>query len=422
MVATNGFFWFALLTILGVHLLDLICHLLNLRSLGSLPPPGLEDIYPPEDYARSQRYTRQTTHLDLWSGTISLAIFLLFWLLGGFGWLDRWVRSQYNQPLLQGLLFASVLYLAQMVLSLPVRIYSTFVIEEQFGFNRTSWGTFLSDLIKELFLAGLLGLPLLAFVLWVFQVCGSWAWLIGWTAFALISLGLAYLAPQWILPLFHRFELLPEGELKSAIQDMARRCEFPLREVYQIDGSRRSSKTNAFFTGFGKNKRIALFDTLIQNHSVDELVAVLAHEVGHYRRHHQWKHMAVAVLETGVLFYLLGIFLNNQGLFDAFAVPQVSIYGSLVLFAFLFTPVSRILGIGSMIMSRRHEFEADAYAAQQTNGPQALVTGLKKLARENLSNLAPHPVFVFLNYSHPPMKERIAALERRFSPMTEKGR
>jgi STE24 endopeptidase len=213
------------------------------------------------------------------------------------------------------------------------------------------------------------------------------------------------------MPLFNKFKPLEDGELKTAIQEMSTKCQFPLTEVYEIDGSKRSTKANAFFTGLGKNKKIALYDTLIQNNGVGELVAVLAHEIGHFKKKHIVQSIVLGILQMGVLFFLLGKFLNNQGLFDAFGVEQVSVYGSLVFFTFLFEPVSKLLSVVMMVLSRKNEYEADAYAAEVTGRPEDLISGLKKLSKDNLSNLTPHPFFVFLNYSHPPMLKRLAALE-----------
>ncbi|HEY6565012.1 MAG TPA: M48 family metallopeptidase, partial [Pirellulaceae bacterium] len=280
----------------------------------------------------------------------------------------------------------------------------------RFQFNRTSPRTFVLDRVKELFLTVLLMAPLLLLVLWVFETWGGYAWLISWGFFVAFTLLVTYVAPLWILPLFYRFQPLPDGDLKSAIQRMAEQCRFPLREVYQIDGSTRSTKTNAFFTGLGKNKRIALFDTLIHKHTVPELVCVLAHEIGHYRRKHILKLMVIGFAESGLLFFLAGLFLKHRELSNAFGVRDVSVYTSLVFFSILFTPLSRVLGIATLGLQRRHEFEADAFAAEVTGDPGSLVAGLKKLAQDNLTNLTPHPLYVFLNYSHPPIPERLAAL------------
>lgn len=412
MISLNAYFWFILATLAIDHVLQVLGNLFNLRALSATAPVGFEDVFDADGYARSQAYTQANTRLDLVSTTTSLTIFLAFWWLGGFGALDRVVRDWTAHSMGQGLLYISLLYLGSTLVSLPFSIYETFGLEARFGFNRTRWTTFVADRLKGFCLSALLGLPLLAALLWVFQALGVHAWWVAWLLFTAVSLLLIYLAPQWILPWYHKFQPLEDGPLKAAIHQLADRCRFPLREVYQIDGSRRSTKTNAFFTGFGKNKRIALFDTLIQNHSREGLVAVVAHEIGHYRKHHILKHMAFGLVETGVLFFLLGRFLNRPGLFQAFGVAEPSIYGSLVLFSFVFSPLSRLLHLGSLMMSRKHEFEADAYAAEMTGDPLALTTSLKKLAQENLTNLTPHPFFVFLNYSHPPIVERIAAIEK----------
>ncbi len=412
MISLNAYFWFILATLAIHYLLEIVGNLFNLRALSSRVPVGFEDVYDADGYARSQAYTLANTRLDLVSTTTSLAVFMAFWWLGGFGALDQLVRGWSANSMGQGLLYVSLLYLGSLLVSLPFAVYDTFVLEARFGFNRTRWTTFVADRLKGLFLSAVLGLPLLAALLWVFQALGAHAWWVAWLLFTSVSLLLTYLAPQWILPWFHKFQPLEDGALKSAIHQLANRCGFPLREVYQIDGSRRSTKTNAFFTGFGQNKRIALFDTLIQNHTRDGLVAVVAHEIGHYRKGHIQRHMALGLVESGVLFFLLGQLLNRPGLFQAFGVAEPSIYGSLVLFSFVFSPLSRLLHLGALWMSRKHEFEADAYAAEMTGDPLALTTSLKKLAQENLTNLTPHPFFVFLNYSHPPIVERIAAIQK----------
>ena len=408
----NVYFFFVLTAVVSIYLLDLIGSFLNLSALRPDLPDEFSDICNGEEYARSQEYTREETWFAVIVDSFDVIVLLAFWWVGGFAWLDGLVRGFAEDSILRGLLFIGVLCLTARILSLPFQIYSTFVIEEKYGFNRMTWRTFVADLTRALLLSLLLGIPLLALVLFLFEFFDGLAWVYGWVAVSGFSLLLTYLAPQLILPLFHKFTQLEEGELKDSIRTMAEKCEFPLKEVYKIDGSRRSTKANAFFTGLGRNRRIALFDTLIENHSVRELVAVLAHEIGHYRKKHITQSVVLGVLQTGILFFLLGLFLNNRGLFDAFAVEEMSIYGSLVLFFLLFQPVSRLLGFGMMIFSRRNEYEADAYAAEVTGHPEDLISGLKRLSKENLANLTPHPFFVFMNYSHPPTLKRIQALAR----------
>ena len=284
------------------------------------------------------------------------------------------------------------------------------MLEERYGFNKTTFGTFIVDKLKGLALGLALGAPILALLLTIFEKVDH-AWLYAWIAVSGISLILAYVAPRFILPLFNKFTPLEDGELRTAITAMGDKAGFPLQEVSVMDGSKRSTKSNAFFTGFGKNKRIALFDTLIENHSTEELVAVLAHEIGHFKKKHIIQQMAFGILHTGALFFLLSLFLESKQLFAAFAVATPSIHFAFIFFGILFKPVNRIISVLLAIWSRKNEYEADAYAAELTGTPNSLVTALKKLAADNLSNLTPHPFYVFLNYSHPPMLERLRALK-----------
>jgi STE24 endopeptidase len=340
-------------------------------------------------------------------------VFLAFWFVGGFGWLDERVRELGENQIVSGLIYMAALYVGSTVVSLPFEIYNTFVIEERFGFNKTTPRVFIADRFKSLALTAALGAPLVAAILWIFARLGDSAWFYGWIVVTAFTLIMAYLGPALILPLFYKLKPLEAGELKTEIEQMAQSCNFPLTEVCQVDGSRRSTKANAFFTGFGKNKKIALYDTLINKHSVGELVAILAHEIGHFKKKHIIQSLILGIVQVGILFYLLGRFLNNEGLHQAFGVRQVSIYASLVLFFLIYEPVSKLLSIGMMMLSRKNEFEADAYAAEVTGKPEELITGLKKLSKDNLSNLTPHPLHVFLNYSHPPVTQRIAALAAR---------
>ena len=409
----NAYFIVVAATVIGFYLLDMCGRALNLSALKPQLPEEFSDTFDVEEYAKSQEYTREGAKFGLLEDTFSLIVFLAFWWLGGFGWLDEQVvRRITTMPIVQGLLFAGLLYAGSVIIGIPFDLYDTFVIEEKFGFNKTTLGTFFADKAKGLLLAIVFGAPLLALIFYLFEQFGSNAWLYGWGVVTAFTLLMAYIAPTVIMPLFNKFKPLEDGELKAAIQEMSAKCKFPLTEVFEIDGSKRSTKSNAFFTGFGKHKKIALFDTLIKNHGTGELVAVLAHEIGHYKKRHIVQTLVLSILQMGILFFLLGRFLNNRGLFDAFNVAEVSVYGSLVFFMFLFEPISKLLSIGMMILSRKNEFEADAYAAEVTGRPEDLVTGLKKLSKDNLSNLTPHPFYVFMNYSHPPMLKRIAALQR----------
>ena len=293
------------------------------------------------------------------------------------------------------------------MVGLPFSVYATFGIEARFGFNKTTAGTFVLDLLKGIVLTTLIGGPILVFVLWFFDKGGPWAWLYCWIGVVVAMMVIQLLAPVLIMPWFNKFTPLDDGKLKESVTNYAVKEKFKIKGIYTMDGSRRSTKLNAFFTGFGRFRRIVFFDTLMEKLSTDEIVAVLAHEMGHYKLRHVFKMLAASILQMGILFFILSRFINNQGLFGAFRMDHVSIYASLIFFGFLYSPISMLLSVIFNIFSRQHEFQADRYALISTGRPEALISALKKLSVTNLSNLTPHPLHVFLNYSHPPVLERI---------------
>ena len=397
--------------------LDFLATLLNLGSLKPELPEEFTDVYDAEKYAKSQEYTRAHSRFGVISSIASLTILLVFWFLGGFSWLDSWTRSFQWEPLPRGLLYVAALLAGNYLLTLPFTIYDTFVLEERFGFNKTTPKTFVIDQIKSFFLTAVIGLPLLAALLLILDLEIDHTWFWAWLTFSGFVLAITYLAPSLIMPLFNKFEPMEEGELKDAIYAMARDCEFPLTEITVMDGSKRSAKSNAFFMGFGKKKKIALYDTLVENHSTEELVAVLAHEIGHFKRKHIIQRIVASIIQFGVLFFLLGLIINPgstfaQELFAAFGIPaeNISPHAGLIFFGILFSPVSRLLGVVLNAWSRKHEFEADAYAAEAQQSSAHLIAALKKLSIDNLSNLTPHQLRVVLDYSHPPVLVRIQAL------------
>lgn len=409
----NVFFWLVLVANVGMYLLDTVASRLNLRALKPELPVDFEGVYDREEYRRFLDYTAVTAKFERVDATWDLVLLLGFWFLGGYDWLDRVARTAHLGFIATGLLYMGGLYIGRWLLGLPLEIYETFRIEERFGFNKTTPATFAGDQVKSLLLSAVLGGALLALVLGILQHAGPAAWLYAWAAASALLIVMVYAAPALILPLFNKMTPLEDGELRRAIMACASRLGFPLAEIFVMDGSRRSTKANAFFTGIGRTKRVVLFDTLVRNHTVDELVAVLAHEIGHYKLRHIVQHIAGAILNIGIFLFLAQWLIHRGGLYSAFGVTHPSIYVGLALFIVLYGPLSRLLGIVRGAQSRKHEFAADRFAADSTGLAHALVEALKKLSRNNLGNLSPHPLHVILYHSHPPVLARVRELEKR---------
>ncbi len=408
----NTFAVIILVAIIGEYLLSLASSILSLRTFSPTLPAEFRDVFDEDKYAQARHYSKTRTYFGFIHSSVDLIILLSCWFFGGFEWFDQVVRAADYGPLVSGLVYIGSLTLASSLLGLPFRLYSTFVIEARFGFNRTTVGTFASDLLKGLVLGVVLGGLLLAVVLLFFEWAGPLAWLWCWLAATAFMLAIQFVAPTWIMPIFNKFTALEDGELHDAIVNYTRSASFPLQGLFIVDGSRRSSKANAFFTGFGTNKRIGLFDTLVDDYSVQEVVAVVAHEVGHYKKQHIVKSMLLSVAHLGVMFWVLSFFLQQEALFTAFFVTEPSVYTGLLFFGLLFTPVELVLSVLLNVFSRKNEFEADEFSAMTTGDGESLVRALKKLSADNLSNLTPHPFDVFLHYSHPPVLERIRSLHK----------
>ena len=400
-----------LAALIGEFSLRVLAETLNLKAARAEVPPGFRDAYDPQRYACARDYLRARTRLGWGSGAFFLTLTVAFWLGGGFRYLDERVRAIDLGPVPTGLLYIGVILLARSLLAVPFRAWAVFVIEERFGFNRTRLKTFAADGLKALLLSALLGGPLLAGVLALFEYAGAFAWGYCWALAALFMFGTQVFAPRWILPLFNTFSPLSEGELRSAIFDYARSIRFPLENVFVMDGSRRSTKSNAFFTGFGKHRRIALFDTLIEAHTIPELIAVLAHETGHYQKRHVQKRLAFSLIHTGVLLFIFSLLIRQPIFYETFLVQRPSVHVGLVLFAVLLPPFELLAGMLINRWSRAHELEADRFAVETTGAGRELVNALKRLSADNLANISPHPLYVALNYSHPPLRERIRAIE-----------
>jgi len=391
--------------------LGVVADALNLRALDPVVPEEFRDVYDAERYRRVQDYTRARSRFGLVASGVQLALLLAFWFAGGFGDLDRSVGALGLGPIATGLLYLGALGLGRVIVGLPFRWWSTFVVEERFGFNRTAPKIFWMDLLKGTLLAVLLGGPLLAAVLWLFERTGSQAWLWCWLASAVYVLAVEFIAPTWIMPLFNRFEPLGHGPLRDAVLAYARSVSFPLAGVFVMDGSRRTSKANALFTGFGRNKRIALFDTLLDKLAAEEVVAVLAHEIGHYKRRHVVQGTVIALLHLGVVLFVVSVLMARPGLFEAFGIQARPVHAGLVFSALLLSPVEILLAVVLHALSRRNELQADAFAVATTGSGERLAHALKRLSADALSNLTPHPLYVVLHYSHPPVRERVRALQ-----------
>ncbi len=342
---------------------------------------------------------------------MSVFFWLAFWFGGGFSALDAGLSRRGLPVLTEGVLFIGSLLILNYIISLPFTVYHVFGIEARFGFNRTNPKTFMTDQIKTVALTAAIGLPLLSIVLALFNFGGPWAWMMCWVAVGIYLVVIQFMAPKFILPLFNRYEPLTDGSLRRAILEYAQKIGFSLKNIFVMNGSRRSTKSNAFFTGWGANKRIALFDTLIAQLSNQELVAVLAHEMGHYKKGHVLIGMALTLVQTAGLLFLFSLLLDYRPLHEAFGVGQPSVHTGLVFFSILLSPLSLVTGIATHWLSRRNEYQADRFAVSTAPHPEALITALVNLTVQNMGNLNPHRLYVALYFSHPPVLQRIAAME-----------
>lgn len=411
-----------ILSILIIHyLLDLVADYLNIRHIKEELPEEFYDYFDNAKYRQSQNYLRETTKFGITVSTVNALVLITLILIGGFNFVDHFARSLRSGPIITGLIFAGTLAFAGILLNLPFSIYDTFVIEEKYGFNKTTPKTFILDMIKSLLLTALIGGAIFAGILWFFDKTGAWAWLYCWIAVTVFQIFMMFISPYVIMPLFNKFVPLEEGDLRTTVEKYAQSQNFTIKGVYKMDGSKRSTKTNAFFTGFGKSRRIVLFDTLIEKHTTQELLSIIAHEMGHYKKKHIPQAIFRSVVISGLMFYLMSLFIGNLKLFAAFKMSHLSIYASLFFFGFLFKPVGTLIAIMENIMSRKHEYEADAYAAATTGTHEPMITGLKKLSVDNMSNLTPHPFKVFLDYTHPPVLQRIATLRKIGSEQRRAG-
>jgi STE24 endopeptidase len=397
------------ITIIG-YAFDQILEFVNLKAQRKDIPDTIAAFYDRTKYLRSLDYHREHTTFSFLTSGFSFIVSIAMLALGGFGWLDNLLHEYFSNEILRAMVFFGIIMLASDIISIPFQLYSTFVIEEKYGFNKTTISTFIADKLKGYLLAAVIGGVLIALLLYFIQSLGHnfWIWFAVVAAVFMLLINMFY--TSLILPLFNRLSALPDGELKEAIQKYAQSVQFPLDNIYVIDGSKRSSKANAFFSGIGKKKKIVLYDTLINNHTTEELVAVLAHEVGHFKRKHIVQSFVLAVVQIFFTLFVLSLLVFNENVSLALGGKELSVPLNLVAFGILFSPISGITGLLMNILSRKNEYEADAYASTSYDAA-SLSAALKKLSVDNLSNLYPHPTYVFFHYSHPPLLCRLEALE-----------
>ncbi len=406
-------FWLSL--IIGFLVFEFIFNkvlsYLNSKTWKNEIPDEMKEFISEENYLKAKAYRKENGKLDLISSVFSLVL-MLFVLLGGiFGKLDAYLLQFEFNIFLHTALFFVILVVVSDILSFPFSWYHTFVIEEKYGFNKTSKKTFFIDKIKGYLLAGTIGGVLLWITLYLFELFPEGYWIYLWAVVVIFMFLLNMFYADFILPLFNKLQPLPEGELKDEIKNYTDKIGYSIKNIYVIDGSKRSTKANAFFSGMGPRKTIALYDTLIEKQTIPELIAILAHEVGHYKKKHTQLSLIVSVFQIGVMLFLLEYFLKIPEISQAMGGNGISFHLGIIAFGLLFSPISLLLGVFMNILSRKNEFEADAYA-KETYQSEPLITGLKKLSADTFSNLYPHPFFVFVHYSHPPLLERIKALRK----------
>jgi STE24 endopeptidase len=384
---------------------------LNTTTLSNRLPGALIGFYDQSTYSKQQEYERVNYRFGLLSDILSFVVIIALLVSGGFAWIDEIVIAWTRSPILQAILFFGILGFASDLLSIPLDVYHTFVIEERFGFNKTTPATFVWDKLKGWLLAAVVGGGILALVVFIYEKSGVWFWLLAWIFITLLTLFISYFYTTLLVPIFNKLTPLPAGELRNTIKQVAARASFNLKDISLIDGSKRSTRGNAYFSGFGRKKSIVLFDTLVDEHNSDELAAILAHEIGHYKKKHVLKGLLAGIVQTGVLLFVLSLLLKSPLPSLALGALVPSFHLSVVAFGILYSPVSMVLGILLNKMSRKHEYEADQFALSLSQ-PGALQEALKRLSVKNLSNLTPHPWYVFVHYSHPALLQRLAALNK----------
>jgi STE24 endopeptidase len=393
------------------YLFGLLLTWLDSTLWSNVLPTELTGIYDADKYCKSQDYEKVNTRFSLLTGALSFIAMILMLVLGGFSWIDDILRTYTSNPIILALLFFGIIGFASDILSIPFDLYATFVIEEKFGFNTSTKKTYVLDKLKGWLLTLILGGGILSLIVWIYSATGPWFWLLAWGTLTFVMLFMGLFYSNLIVPLFNKQKPLEPGELRTAIEEFSSKVGFKLKNIFIIDGSKRSKKANAYFTGFGPKKRIVLYDTLMKDLNNEEIVAVLAHEIGHYKKKHVLYGMIASVVSSGIIFYIISLFIGNPVMAEALGSQHASFHMGIIAFALLYSPISMITGIFGSYISRRNEYAADKFATIQYNA-EPMKNGLKKLSVMNLSNLRPHPLTVFVTYSHPTLLQRLEAIDR----------
>ena len=403
-------FYLIIAFLLFDYVINQILDFLNSTTRNNKLPEKLKGIYSDEKYSKSQKYEKINQRFDFITSTFNLILILGFLYFNGFAIVDNIARGVSDNPIIISLLFFGIIMFATDIINTPFSIYHTFVIEEQFGFNKTTPKTFILDKIKGWVITAIIGGGILSLIVWFYQLTADMFWLYTWSLISVFMIFMTMFYTSLIVPLFNKLKPLEDGELKESIFSFCKKTNYTLNNVYIIDGSKRSTKANAYFSGLGKKKKIVLFDTLLDKLTSNEITAVLAHEIGHYKKKHTLVSIILTILQTGITLYILSLLVGNPALSKALGTEQTGFHLSLVAFGLLYSPISTILSLGMNIISRKNEYEADKFAGEYLD-PNSLIDALKKLSVNNLSNLTPHPLYVFFNYSHPPLLKRIEALD-----------
>ena len=411
----TALYWLVIAIVLAEFVWSTVLTLLNIKASHGPVPDVLQGLYDEARYRKQQDYAMTNRKFSLVSDLVSTLVTLAIFAFGGFGLFDAAARTVSSHPVVQALVFWGIFYLLSWVISIPFDLYRTFVIEQRFGFNRTTPGLFAADAVKSLLMNMIIMGAVLALCAWIYTLAPRWFWLIAWGAVTLFSLFMQYFYSQLIVPLFNKQTPLPEGELRDAIEAFAARVDFQLDNIYVIDSSKRSSKSNAYFTGFGRKKRVVLYDTLMEQLSTEEIVGVLAHEIGHYKHRHVILSSLEGFATNLLMFWLFSLFIGSEELAAAAGCQAASFHVNLAVFSLIYTPLSLLLDIATNVISRRHERQADAFAAAHGLG-HAEASALKKMSAKSLANLTPHPLVVFTEYSHPTLAERVRALTQTAQP------